>query len=272
MTAGVEVWLDRWHLVADGEPIARSGSVLLPVRRDGISAMLKVSSDEDERHGGALMEYWGGDGAARVLEREEDALLMERALGTRSLAAMARNGADGEATRILCAAIAALHRPRARPLPDLVPLDVWFRALFPAARAEGGFLAQAAARAERLLANQHDLRPLHGDLHHENVLDFGPRGWLAIDPKRLCGDRAFEYAILFCDPDLSDPDPPVAVLPERFASRLCIVAEAAGLERENLLDWIIAWSGLSAVWMIEDGQSPEVEFAVGRLALAASSR
>ena len=40
------------------------------------------------RRGGALMAWWDGDGAARVLARHGDALLLERAMGPRSLAAM----------------------------------------------------------------------------------------------------------------------------------------------------------------------------------------
>jgi hypothetical protein len=47
--------------------------------------MLKLSSAEDERAGGLLMEWWSGDGAARVLARDGDALLLERAEGTASL-------------------------------------------------------------------------------------------------------------------------------------------------------------------------------------------
>jgi aminoglycoside/hydroxyurea antibiotic resistance kinase len=41
---------------------------------------------------------------------------------------------------------------------------------------------------------------LHGDLHHGNVLDFGLRGWLAIDPKGLLGERGFDFANIFTNP------------------------------------------------------------------------
>ena len=54
--------------------------------------MLKLSLEEDERLGGAVMEWWDGDGAARVLAREEHALLLERATGYASLGDMARTG------------------------------------------------------------------------------------------------------------------------------------------------------------------------------------
>src|SRR3546814_13426940 len=79
----------------------------------------------------------------------------------------------------------------------LVPLAHWFRALNPAAATHGGILARCAATARALLAESRGTGVLHGDIHHDNVLDFGPRGWLAIDPKRLVGERGFDFANLF---------------------------------------------------------------------------
>ena len=64
--------------------------------------------------------------------------------------------------------------------------------------------------------------------HHDNVLDFGARGWLAIDPKRLLGDRAFDYTTMFSNPDLCGPGIHVATRPERFAARLQQVSALAG--------------------------------------------
>jgi streptomycin 6-kinase len=40
-----------------------------------------------------------------------------------------------------------------------------------------------------LLTTQREKVVLHGDMHHGNVLNFGSRGWLAIDPKGLIGER-----------------------------------------------------------------------------------
>lgn len=267
-------WLVRWGLVRDGEPIRTHASRLLPVLRGGTPAMLKLPEVEDERRGYLPLEYWDGDGAARLLARSENggAMLIERATGKRSLAAMARSGAKGddEATVILCDAIAALQKPRGLVPSGLIPLDIWFKDLFPAAARHGGPLARAAAEASALLPSQRDILPLHADLHHDNVLDFEDRGWLAIDPKAVIGDRAFEYTILFCDPDLADPAPPVAVAPGAFERRLEIVLAKSGLERERLLRWIIAWCGLSASWFLED-EDPlaEINLAVAERAIAA---
>lgn len=254
-------YLARWELTPDGGPIATRSSRLLPVRRRGVPATLKIATEAEERWGAALMTWWGGEGAVRVLAHDGDALLLERALGTGSLADMARGDRDDEASRILCAVAARLHAPRTKPPPELIPLPRWFAELELAARQHGGILSQAAATARVLLQEPQDIVVLHGDIHHDNVVDAGPRGWLAIDPKRLVGERGFDFANIFCNPDLK-----VAVAPGRLARQAHVVAEAAGLERGRLLKWILAYAGLSAAWHLGDGEHPELALAVAGLA------
>ena len=125
----------------------------------------------------------------------------------------------------------------------------------PAAARHGGILARCARTARALLVEPREVAVLHGDLHHGNVLDFGARGWLAIDPKRLIGERGFDFANIFTNPDLADPTQPVATEPGRFARRLEVVGKAAGLERRRLLSWVLAWTGLSASWFLGNDDS-----------------
>ena len=255
-----DYYLALWQLTPDGDLMATRSSRLLPVRcRDGTAAMLKIAIEEEERQGAALMAWWEGAGAARVLEREGDALLLERALGRSSLAAKARSERDDEATRIISAVAARLHAPRPQPVPSLVPLSLWFRDLEPAAARHGGVLLRASTTARELLAAPQEITVLHGDLHHGNILDFGPRGWLAIDPKGLLGERGFDFANIFCN-----PDPAVATAPGRLKRQVEIVAEAAGLERSRLLKWILAYAGLSAAWTLGEGKRPDIALAVAQ--------
>jgi streptomycin 6-kinase len=265
-------YLQRWNLVSDGSPISTLSGHLLPVRRDGELAMLKLATEPEERLGFTLMEWWDGDGAARVLARDGDVLLMERADVTATLAHMARNGRDEEACRILCATARRLHAPRPRPTPELVPLTHWFRELRPAAAAHGGLLLRCAETAEALLVEQREVGVLHGDLHHGNVLDFGVRGWLAIDPKGLLGERGFDFANIFTNPDFADPTRPIATDPGHFVQRLAVVVEAARIERPRLLSWILAWTGLSAAWSINDRASAAIALQVTQLAAAELDR
>ena len=255
--------LERWRLIPDGAPLVTHSSHLLPVMHGGVPAMLKIAREDEERRGPDLMIWWNGDGAARVLARHGDAVLLERATGHRSLARMAREGRDDEASRIICDVAARLHAPRQQALPELIPLQRWFVELEPAAAKHGGILAQAAAVARELLDQPREICALHGDLHHDNVLDFGARGWLAIDPKRLIGERGFDFANIFRNPDLD-----IARAAGRLARQATIIAEAAQLERARLLRWIFAYAGLSAAWILGDGDDPILDLTIAEIAAA----
>jgi streptomycin 6-kinase len=237
-------------------------SLVLPVRRQGVPAMLKIAREEEERRGGRLMAWWNGDGAARVLAAEDGVLLLERATGPRSLAAMARAGQDDEATRILCRTTMRLHEHLGAP-PDLVPLDDWFKPLLQI-QSHGGVIAQARTIARELLDRPGEQVVLHGDIHHGNVLDAGSGGWVAIDPKGLFGERSFDFVNI-----LRNPDEATALAPGRFARQAGLIASAADLDRTRLLQWTLAFASLSAVWILDDGDRPDLDLAVANLAAAA---
>jgi streptomycin 6-kinase len=183
-----------------GEPIITRTSRLLPVRSGSVPAMLKVALIDEERIGGLLMQWWDGHGAARVMAHDKNAILMERAVTGASLPDLARNR-DDDASRIICTVLAQLHTPRGHPPVSLVALTEWFEPLRAAAEARGGLFRFAASTASDLLSTQQEIVVHHGDIHHRNVLNFGSRGWLAIDPKGLIGERYFDYANIFCNPD-----------------------------------------------------------------------
>lgn len=243
----------QWGLVADGAAFATASSLLVPVRRDGVAAMLKIARTLEEARGGRAMQWWDGHGMAPVLARRGPALLMARGGG--SLAGLE----EDQAVAVLCGVARRLHAAAGVP-PRLVGLRRWFRALL--AWEGGGEIGAARAVAEGLLADPRDEGALHGDLHHGNVLNFGVAGWLAIDPKGLWGERGFDYANLFRNPDAA-----TALVPGRMARRAEIVAGLAGLERGRLLDWVVALCGLSACWRISGGGDAADDLAVMRAAL-----
>ena len=226
--------------------------------------MLKIAREEEERRGGRLMAWWEGDGAARVLAHDDCALLLERATGPRKLEAIVAAGADDEASCILCTTAARLHVPRRGPPPELAPLSRWFEALSPAAGVHGGLLAQADAAARDLLATPRDVVTLHGDIHHGNVLDAGTRGWVAIDPKGLSGERTFDFVNI-----LRNPDATTALAAGRFGRQVDLLADTAALDRHRLLKWTLAFAGLSAAWHLADREPADLDFAVAGLAAAA---
>ncbi|MEN3175427.1 aminoglycoside phosphotransferase family protein [Gluconobacter sp. OJA] len=266
ISSAAAIYMSRWHLVNDGTPVRTASSYLVPVTRDGSPAMLKVTSDPDERRGNHLMRRWDGQGVAAVMEHDRDALLLERAVSDRTLADLVYAGLDDEATRNLCKTAGLLHSASLLQQEEMRSLKSWFADLLEPSSHSAGWLKDCASQAHRLLSDPQEQLALHGDLHHGNVLDFGARGWRAIDPKGLYGERAADFAALFLNPDLADSQRPYAVSPQRFERRIRIVSSHAGVEPVRLLQWIHAWSGLSAVWFIKDRIAPETQQIVAHLA------
>lgn len=262
-TEPFDSYVTRWRLAPDGLPVITRNSRLLPVRRDGEPAMLKIATHDEERRGAILMDWWKGEGAARVLASDGNAILLERLTGELALADMVRAGRDDEASCIICLVAARLHAPRPAPVPELMPLAAWFAELELVAAHHGGVLLYAAAAARALLSEPRETVVLHGDLHHGNVLDGGPRGWLAIDPKGLLGERGFDFANILCNPDLL-----TATTPGRLARQVGVVAQAAQLDRARLLHWVLAYAGLSAAWDLAEGADPKIGLRVAEMALA----
>ena len=260
-------YLAQWNLAPDGPPVKTPGSCLLPVRYDDRPAMLKIAADANEIRGGQVLRWWGGQAAAEVFQAEGPALLMERATGDRSLMHMALHGQDDEASRIACQTLANLHQARPQAcLPELVPLKPWFLELAEHDTTPGTVLHASRTIAASLVDSPQDPVVLHGDIHHDNILDFGERGWLVIDPKGLLGERGFDYANLILNPDL-----PTAAEPRRFQRQVGVIAQGGNLEASRLLGWVLAFAGLSAIWFLqdEDDAGAERDLAVARLAAQA---
>lgn len=229
---------------------------------DGTPAVVKdlkpFDDVEDELRGAHFLSWRNGEGAVRLLGFDGNRMLLEYA-GERHLADDLNRHGDSAATEIAAEVMARLFAPSDRPVPgDLQPLRERFASLFKRAKAdrvagEESVYMEAAGIAEGLLANPRDMRPLHGDLHHENIMH-GPRGWLAIDPKGVLGDPGFDAANMFYNPlDRDD----LCLDPERIASMAEIFARTLGQSVSAILDHAIAYGCLSASWHGEDGNAAD---------------
>jgi streptomycin 6-kinase len=235
-------WLAKWDLVADGAPIIGPNSRLLPVRRDQTPLMLKAAMQPREVRAAAYLEWLDGSGAVQVMAREGDATLMERAIGHRSLIEMELKGDGEEALRILCEVGCSLHAARPSPPAELLDLPTWFARLHDVGARRGGALKRASDRAAVLIAEQRQIRVLHGDLHHWNVLDGGKRGWLAIDPNGLMGERTLDFALMVLPATLAE-----ASYPSVLRSRAELIAHMA-LDAARLLAWVSVQAALWESW------------------------
>lgn len=260
----------RWN-ISGGALIAEtfSSRIWKVVREDGTPAIVKdlkpFDDVEDELRGKHLLRWLNGRGAVRLLGTDGNRMLLEYA-GERHLAEVLDKAGDMAATQIAAEVMARLHVPSNRPAPaGLQPLRERFVALFRMAKAERkagspSSYAEAAAVARTLLDDANDVRPLHGDLHHDNILESG-RGWLAIDPKGVLGDPCFDAANMFFNPLDRDA---LCKDPERIAGMAAIFHDVLALDPRRVLDHAFAYGCLSAAWHAEDetGADEERELAV----------
>lgn len=254
----------QWNLEPAGEPVNTPSSTILRVQFRGREAVLKVSSIPEEQTGMRVLDWWNGNGCARVDERASDAILMDAIAGPRRLTQIAESGGDDLATTTLCDVIRRLHETVPdTPPPPVPPLETWFRALTELPNPEPGLIIAGQQLARELLASTNQTRILHGDIHHENVLDGGERGWLAIDPKGLNGDPIFDYVNI-----LRNPLGRLPTAPGRFRRQVDVIVDCVGVDRSRLLAWSLAFSCLSATWIRADCAEPVLDLQIAALAAA----
>jgi streptomycin 6-kinase len=252
LPATIAFWAERWSLRIDPPFASLSYNFVAPaVRSDGTAAVLKLGVPNKELTSEiAALRLYDGRGISRLLEADADAgaLLIERLqLGT----PLERIADDEGATIIAARVMRQLWRPVSpdHPFPTVERWGSGFERL--RSRFNGGtgpLPAPLVDRAERLFADltRSQSAPvlLHGDLHHWNILQAEREPWLAIDPKGVVGEAAYEVGAL-----LRNPRPqPTSVL----ARRLDILADELAIPRDRLAAWSFAQAVLSAWWGIED--------------------
>jgi streptomycin 6-kinase len=226
-------------------------------RADGTRAILKLGlPGSDFRHELAALRHFDGHGIAQLLEAdaERNAMLLERLEPGTTLDTLAD---DEEATRIAARVMRALWvpAPEGGNVPTAADWGCGFQRL--RTRFDGGtgplprrMVEQAETLFQELLASQSASMLLHGDLHHMNILQAQRAPWLAIDPKGLVGEPAYETGAL-----LRNPTPQVLDYPNPISMterRIAILAEELGFERARIRSWGLAQAVLSAWWSIED--------------------
>jgi streptomycin 6-kinase len=247
----------RWGLTI-GPPFALTFNYVAPaVRADGTQVVLKVCSLTDEfPQQPEALRLVDGHGMVRLLECDpaEEIMVLERLMPGTFL----RNVEDDEVSTSIAASI---MRKIWCPVPEKHPFKTvqgWGKGFDRLRQHYGGgtgpfpkaLLEEAETLYRELSASMAEPVLLHGDLHHENILAADREPWLAIDPKGLVGEPAYETGAWLRNPmpQLLDMPQPGRIL----ARRIDQLAEELGFDRARLRDWGLAQAMLSAWWSMED--------------------
>lgn len=243
-------YLAAWHLSTPHLLKQTMTSQIYTVVHETGTLILKVlsSTEIDEQRGALALRYFDGHGAVRLLCHDDGAQLMEYAAGD-ELVTLVERGEDESATRIIAHVLQQLHSvPQAASKDGMVMLDRWFESLFVKAAADKqagreSVYVRSASLAERLLAEQRDIRVLHGDLQHYNIRHTS-RGWLAFDPKGVVGERTYDCANALCNPVM----PELVHNETRLLNHAAILADALALELRRVLAFTYMYACLNASW------------------------
>jgi streptomycin 6-kinase len=255
---------DRYELTL-GAPFKLSYNyVCAATRSDGRPVVLKVSPPYDEFYTEvAALRHYGVEGCVELLDADPDQgiVILERLLPGETIHALSFEN-DDEATRIAASVMTKLWRPL--PAEHNFPtVERWSRGLQRLRDehngATGPLPAHLVERAEGIYRELFASAPppvlLHGDLHHENILSATRAPYLAIDPKGVAGEPAYEVGPLFYNPQPEIFHQPN--LARVLKRRLDVLAEYLPIDRERLLACAFAHSVLSAAWSVEENDSSE---------------
>jgi streptomycin 6-kinase len=248
----VDELLSRWDCTPDGNWMHGEVGVIVPVRRTSEPLVMKVSfTHPGNVHEPDAYEVWAGRGAVRMYERadEQYAMLLERAHPT----TLRDSGADvavvgGQTSRLLSV---PAHGPRSQALPRLQDrADEWASELQKDVAEFSEVLpdlvvARAFAVIDDLVREQPDVL-IHGDLHHRNILSADREPWLAIDPKGLIGDPAYDAVTFLKARTLVLMQGDLLAGLERELAAYC---EAAELDQARVRRWIQLELVRTAYWL-----------------------
>ncbi|MCR9191083.1 MAG: aminoglycoside phosphotransferase family protein [Gammaproteobacteria bacterium] len=212
--------------------------------------VLKLGLDSDglKREAMALRAF-AGCGVVNVLAEEDGLLLLECAVPGVSLNTYFPEK-DAAAITITATLIKQLHKAPIPPDHAFPHIKDWLPALDQDWEIPVDIMQKAKQLRDGLLASAPPDVLLHGDLHHDNVLQQG-EAWVVIDPKGVMGDPAYDVT-----PFIRNPMP--ALLEEDIAAdmiqqRISYFADLLAVPRQRVLDWCFVTTVLSWTWALEDG-------------------
>lgn len=194
------------------------------------------------------LRCFAGYGTVKVLAEDDGMLLLERAVPGTSLKSYFPTN-ENESIEIACGVMQKLHQANIPVTHNFPHIKDWLAALDKDWAIPDAYLKKARKIQDQLLQTSETDIFLHGDLHHDNILQNG-NDWAVIDPKGVIGEPAYEVAAFIRNPIpelLNHADAPNIIL-----NRITRFSEALKLSERRIIDWCFVQAVLAWVWALED--------------------
>lgn len=196
------------------------------------------------------LKFYKGNGAAHLLayDIQKYGMLLQRiAPGTTIRELFPKH--DQQAVEYACH---VMHKLHSLPIKssNFATIDSWFL-LFDTLKIPHGLqksVDKARIFVKDLKTDSQPQHLLHGDLHHDNILLDVTKHPIAIDPKGVIGEAAYEVGAFMCNPEELSSQPKV---PELLESRINQFSKLLGIDRLRLAKACYARIILSACWTVE---------------------
>jgi len=185
-----------------------------------------------------------GCGAVNVLAEDKGMLLLERAVPGTSLRSYFPDQ-EHESIEIACKVMKKLHKANIPITHNFPHIKDWLTALDKDSAIPDAYLKKAQKLRDQLLQTAKPDVLLHGDLHHDNILQndddearhsFSEGGWLVIDPKGVIGSPMNEIWAFVMDIERDIP----------------FVAQYFNFRTQDVFNWYFVHVILAACWNLED--------------------
>ncbi|MFI5934317.1 aminoglycoside phosphotransferase family protein [Actinoplanes sp. NPDC051494] len=241
---------------------------------DGTEVILKIGWPHREMYAEpAALRLWDGHGAVRLFRHDpgRHALVLERCLPGEQLAAQILRPA--ESLRIAADVLRRLWSagvPELRPTQDVGTIEPLVdvagdlgdlvterMARLRPAGFDPGLVEQGARLLHDLPASAPREVVLHGDFNPGNILSSGDN-WVAIDPKPLIGDPAYDLWPLLDQTGhpYAEPDPD-----RSLRERIAVLAAELDLDPGRIAAWAVARKVEAALWLAHHDRDGTSEMA-----------
>ncbi|MEQ9115235.1 MAG: aminoglycoside phosphotransferase family protein [Rickettsiales bacterium] len=220
--------------------------------KDSNKTILKLfKSDSDEINFPNSLQFFNQPKVAKIIKFSEEAALLEEIIPGDSLAA-AKQKNYLDAAEIFCNLCKDLHLKdlnlnNYRSVKDLEKdFDLFLKK--PDKPISSDMINKAKNLFIHLVQTQKNLKLLHGDLHHYNILK-NKDGWVAIDPKGIVGELEYEVGAFLRNPiDTSNH-----FLDKRiFIQRVNYICSHLQLNSQRVMRWCFVQLVLAISYKIQN--------------------
>ena len=215
------------------------------------------------------LQYFQGDGCVKLLQVDQktsedySAFLLEFIQPGRTLKDLFLQGQEEESIDIFVSAFKEIHKNSDKIFSeDFQTIEQRLKFLHRFISNNDRLtqlLPQAVQLAHQIVATQGKQYLLHGDLHHENILQ-SDNSWVIIDPQGVIGELEYEVGAFIRNPlfTLLEHNSVESLLLYRFER----LSHLLNLDKKRIIDWSFVQAVLAACYCEQDRQNKGANYFI----------